>query len=217
MMALFNRSVIFVHITKTGGGTVELALHQTAQQRKLRLQLTGAHRTLDGFIAETRRMHMSVEGLQTFTIVRNPWDRMVSTYSFFGRRPGGARPSDALFEIQNRSFDAWLRYIYSPAWPAHRTVHHVNMLRHVFGNQLDWLGPDTHRVRVLRFERWEDEVIPYLRDELGLNVSGIRATTHASKHRSFCTYYSAATQALVARAYERDIIELNYSFPDCSL
>ena len=224
-MALFNRSSLFVHINKAGGGTVVEAMGATAKELHLRFELSGRHRTLGGFESEATKLGVDVARLRVFTIVRNPWDRMVSMYHFYGMRG----KENQGFDIRDartgrtRSFDEWIRHIYSPAWPASKIHHMINMLKHCFGNQLDWLGNRPERVRVLRFERYQEEVVPYLRDEVGLKISeeaaqGNSSASHSSEHRHFCTYYTDVTRPpLVAKHYQRDILSLNYSFPeDCA-
>lgn len=204
---MLNRSSLFVHIQKVGGGTITAAMRETARTQKLRYELTGSHRTLGEFEDEAKKLGVNVSNLTVFTLVRNPWDRMVSMYIFFGVE----HPKEE-YDVGNRTFDEWIHHIYSPAWPAKRRVSHVNMLHYCFGNQLDWLDRPAIRVRVLRYERYDDEVLPFLRNEIGVEVRNTETRVHSSRHAHFCTYYSSETQALVAAAYQRDIAELHYSF-----
>ena len=92
-----GRSYIFVHIPKTGGTSMALALEgramkddiligDTPKAKRRRKRLAGVktagrlwkHSTLadiDGLISPEE-----IDGAFVFTLVRNPWDRMVSYY-----------------------------------------------------------------------------------------------------------------------------------------
>ena len=72
------------------------------------------------------------------------------------------------------------------------------------------LGTTT---RVLRFERYEDEVKPFVLRELGLDSLRVE-NEHASAHAPYCSYYTPETRELVRMHYARDIEELKYSFPE---
>ena len=176
---------------------------------------------------------MATDNLKLFTLVRNPWDRMVSMYQFY-------RPYKE-FSIEGRSFDQWIRFIYSDSWPKERVTSAINMLQYSFGNQLGWLDyatantsnskatgriewQDDDKVlyrslglgtttRVLRFERYEDEVKPFVLRELGLDSLRVE-NEHASAHAPYCSYYTPETRELVRMHYARDIEELKYSFPE---
>ena len=52
---------------------------------------------------------MATDNLKLLTLVRNPWDRMVSMYQFYCPYKE--------FSIEGRSFDEWIRFIYSDSWP----------------------------------------------------------------------------------------------------
>jgi len=176
---------------------------------------------------------VATDNLKLLTLVRNPWDRMVSMYQFY-------RPYKE-FSIEGRSFDEWIRFIYSDSWPKERVTSAINMLQYSFGNQLGWLDyatantsnsratgrvewQDDDKVfyrslelgmttRVLRFERYEDEVKPFVLRELGLDSIRVE-NEHASAHAPYCSYYTPETRELVRMHYARDIEELKYSFPE---
>ena len=222
---LLNRSTLFVHINKAGGSTCTIAMAETARAQHLRKEVDGYHRTLDDMVLHLPRQ-IDASKLRIFTIVRNPWDRMVShqqrqtlhkltrsacaqvsMFHFYQRTRE--------FEIGNRPFTNWTRHIYGPAWPRTRVHSAVNMLRFCFGNQLDWLGrgPHAQRVVILRFEQY-DAVLDYLRRDLGIVVRREHANQGRHRpHTPFCRYYTAETRALVAEHYGRDLTELQYRFP----
>ena len=121
-----GRHYIFVHIPKTGGTSLATALEARAmaddiligdtpkaKRRKGRLKsLTPAgrlwkHSTLadiDGIVAPDQMAQMMI-----FTLVRNPWDRVVSYYHWLLKQ----NFDHPIVRIaQSNEFDAFLRYPY---------------------------------------------------------------------------------------------------------
>ncbi|UWR34229.1 sulfotransferase family protein [Sulfitobacter sp. W027] len=133
-----GRRYIFVHIPKTGGTSLALALEgramkddlmlgDTPKALKRRRRLQGAqaagrlwkHSTLadvDGLVSAEE-----LGGLFCFTLVRNPWDRVASYYRWL-RGQGFAHPAVHLAKAE--SFAGFLRHPQTQtslrAWPARR-------------------------------------------------------------------------------------------------
>ena len=73
-MALLNKKILFVHINKSFGGIITDNFKQNGLN-----ELTGFHRTLeDMLILSKTQYNINKEDLFIFTIVRNPWERMLS-------------------------------------------------------------------------------------------------------------------------------------------
>ena len=99
MIVSYGRSYVFVHIPKSGGTSLSLALEQRAKRddlligdtpkakrRKRRLEGLKTHGRLwkhstladiDGLLSEAELQRMFV-----FTMVRNPWDWYVSLWAY---------------------------------------------------------------------------------------------------------------------------------------
>lgn len=80
---------IFVHIPKTAGRSICTALDSNFKR---------VHKTIADYCRELGEM--SVRGRFTFTCIRNPWDRCVSCWSFFGN-----------MGFERVPFDKWLKKI----------------------------------------------------------------------------------------------------------
>lgn len=81
MTLILKDSVIFTHIPKTGGKSI-----------KNTLKLKGSHTPL--FIYQEEK---NFNKYYKFTFVRNPWDRLVSTFIFLSK--GGYNAHDAISKI----------------------------------------------------------------------------------------------------------------------
>ena len=80
-MALIDDKYLFIHINKTGGGFIMKNIENNLSSD---LKLTGYHRHLNDFIKRAKRQYnICRENIHVFTIVRNPWDRMLSLYLYY--------------------------------------------------------------------------------------------------------------------------------------
>ena len=209
-----GRKFIFVHIPKTGGTSVSLALEQRAMADDILIGDTpkavkrrGRVKKLRGDRRLWKHSRLAdVDGLDAvgnpgdyfvFTLVRNPWDRMVSYYHW----------------LQVQSFD-------------HRAV----VLAKEFGFS-DFLNhPETQAM--LRAERYSDYVrlrsgaevsalyvrleelatdIKPLEDHLGFTLD-IPHVNRSKRNADWQGYYSAEDAELVGRAYAEDIEKFGYRF-----
>lgn len=69
-----KRKIVFVHINKTAGTSIERILFPDASVRKGRKHHTA--------LWAKKFLHDKFKGYLRFSVVRNPWDRLVSIYRF---------------------------------------------------------------------------------------------------------------------------------------
>ncbi len=140
-----------------------------------------------------------------FSFVRNPWDRLVSTYFFLQR--GGMNAQDAAWAAENLgSYPSFERFVL--AWLNENTIHTWVHFRpqHYFicddsGKvMLDFVG----RVENMR----EDFAIVAAR--LGCNHSLEKVNVGSQQHYSH--YYTDEARELVGRVYAKDISLFGYHF-----
>ena len=119
---------IFIHINKTGGSSVAKALniplvHRTAQEKIKRMGSKNWHRKF------------------SFTVVRNPWDKVVSHYHFRLER-------NRILLANPIEFKAWARLAYGQQDSLYRDAPKM------FMPQLDWITDKDGNILV-------DEIIHF--------------------------------------------------------
>ncbi|MEM6890919.1 MAG: sulfotransferase family 2 domain-containing protein [Pseudomonadota bacterium] len=214
MIISHGRRYIFVHIPKTGGTSLARALEDRAmkddllvgdtpkalrrRQRLKNLHTRGRlwkHSTLadiDGILQP-----VDIQELFVFTLVRNPWDRVVSYYFWLRAQTFDhpdvhcAKRSDFQTFLADRGVQS--RLSLSPA-------------RHYM---TDYTGRE-HQAHYLRLEHLDVDAAP-LWDHLGfrLEVPHDNRSDRPADHR---TCYTQATQALVGRLCAEDIARFGYTF-----
>ena len=209
-----GRNYIFVHIPKTGGTSLALALEgramkediligDTPKARRRRRRLAGAraagrlwkHSTLadiDGLVEPG-----FIERAFVFTLLRNPWDRLVSYYHWLR---GQSFDHPAVHLARAADFSAFLNAAQTQA--ALRANPYAAYVTTAAG---------TERCDAfLRLEHFEADAAALWR-HLGFRLDLPRA--NASKRRTdYRDYYSPADAALVGRLCAADIARFGYRF-----
>lgn len=210
-----GRRYIFIHIPKTGGTALTLALEarvmkddvivaDTPKARARRGRLKGVetagrlwkHSTL----SDIRGLATDEEigGFFTFTLVRNPWDRMVSYYHWL-RAQSFAHPSVAL--AKSRDFNAFL------AAPETRTAISANPYA-------SYVTDAAGRERCdlfLRLEHFEADAAP-LEAHLGFRLDALPKVNASGRARDWRPYYTDEGAATVGEICGTDIARFGYHF-----
>lgn len=209
------RNYVFVHIPKTGGTSLALALESKAakddiligdtpkarRRRKRQKALKAAgrlwkHATLadiDGLVTPEDLASMFV-----FTIVRNPWDRMVSYYHWL-RDQSFDHPAVTLAKVLD--FPGFL------ADPATAESFRANPFR---AHVTDATGAERCDL-YLRFE----DMAPGLAEieaRLGLRLPPLPHVNRSKRSRDWRSYYSDRDAERLADICARDIADFGYRF-----
>jgi hypothetical protein len=144
---------------------------------------------------------LSPEDLETFfilTLVRNPWDRMVSYYHWL-RDQSFAHPAVTLAKALE--FSAFLNHPNTQAafaaWP------YAAYLR-------DAQGQDRATLYA-RLEQLDEDLAPF-EAHLGFRLTPLPRANDSARARDWRRYYSDADAALVARLCAADIARFGYGF-----
>ncbi len=209
-----GRRYIFVHIPKTGGTAMALALEaraladdiligDTPKARRRRGRLKGIetrgrlwkHSSLaeiDGLMAPEE-----IAALFSFTMVRNPWDRMVSYYSWLR-----AQRFDHPAVRRAQAFD-FAAFVAAPetqaAWAALPARAYLT----------DAGGVERSCLSI-RLEQWRTDAVP-LWDHLGFSLE-LRQVNASERGSDYRDYYGQDTARIVARISAEDIARFGYRF-----
>lgn len=210
-----GRRYIFIHIPKTGGTALTLALEARAmkddvivadtpkgRQRKARrngVETAGRlwkHATL----ADIRGLASDAEiaGFFIVTLVRNPWDRMVSYYHWL-RTQSFAHPAVALSKTLD--FSAFLN---APATRA-------GIAAHPYGRYVTTAGGTERCDLFIRLEHFDDDVRP-LEAHLGFRLAPLARANQSGRARDWRGYYSDRDADIVRAICADDIARFGYRF-----
>jgi len=209
-----GRSYVFIHIPKTGGTALALALEARAKaddimvgdtpkalkrRRRVRDVQTRGRLWKHSSLADIAGLvpDETLARLFAFTLVRNPWDRVVSYYHWLQEQTFD-HPAVAL--AQRLDFEAFLDQPEVTqalrAWPARAYMTRAD-------------GQEQCRAWI-RLEHFEEDVIP-LCAHLGFSLDLPRANASA-RDQDYRMYHTARTRQIVADCCAEDIARFGYAF-----
>lgn len=216
-----QRRILFVHIPKTGGTAITRAL---GGDKRARSHLTLRHYTPTTPAQAWRHAHQPGRGpgevlailgrryrelifspatsgliderFFVFSVVRNPWARMVSWYNDTMRN---ARRRKRLRVAPGTSFAEFLER-FDGLWQMRPQLHWL----------VDWDGEVG--VHEILFTETLHEQWPALADRLGLDPGPLPEVNTAPEGYDWRDYYDAATRQLVYERYREEIDYFGYSF-----
>ena len=212
MILSTGRKYIFVHAPKTGGTALAFALESRAmkddimlgdtpkalkRRRKVQDAQTRGRLWKHSTLADIDGLVPTLDGLFAFTLVRNPWDRMVSYYHWL-QDQSFDHPAVAL--AHQLEFDAFAQA------PHVRASMRASPARHYM---TDVNGVERCDVYI-RLEAFAEDSAP-LWAHLGfaLELPRINASPRDADYRG---YYSDAARRAVAEDCAEDIERFGYRF-----
>lgn len=210
-MALLNRKTLFVHINKSCGGIITDNFKQNGLN-----ELTGCHRSLDDMLTLLKNMYnLNPEDLFIFTIVRNPWERMLSMYLFYHKTNYNSPEFFSGDDNIDNNFNNWIEFIYSNKFDRKKKHGVINIFNYCFCNQLNWVKyKDTNNiienVNIYKIENLNLD--KFLKNTLKLNKVDAFKRVHPTNHKHYSQYYNNKSIKLVDEHYKDDIEYFNYKF-----
>ncbi|MEM1235742.1 MAG: sulfotransferase family 2 domain-containing protein [Pseudomonadota bacterium] len=209
-----GRGYLFIHIPKTGGTSLALALEERAQagdvmagdtpkaqRRRKRLKGLPAkgrlwkHSTLadlDGWLGADE-----LDQLMIFTIVRNPWDRVVSYYHWL-REQSFDHP--AVILSKSHDFSGFLNHPHTQA--SLSAAPYASYVTDATGRECC--------TRFLRFEQFEDDVAE-LQRELGVSLT-LPHVNQSERTADYRQFYNERDSSLLGSLCSADILRFDYLF-----
>ena len=182
MGASLRSDIIFIHIPKSGGTSIGTWLGGLT---------LGGHPRIEDFLPyKTNQV--------TFTVVRNPWDRVVSAYHylFYTKK-------ETIFQSYiDKGIPSFEKFIKNLG-----TVTTEKVWFNGLNSQCDWIrsGVDI----ILRFENLEEDF-----KQIQKITNDFRPLPHLNKseHRQYREYFTDETREIVEQAFKEDIDRFGYEF-----
>lgn len=206
-----GRKYVFVHIPKTGGTALTLALEARAMKDDIlvgdtpKARARRARTKADGATAHLRK-HSPLSDLGAilqpdffcFTLVRNPWDRMVSYYHWLRAQ---SFDHAAVTLAKSHDFSGFLNHpstqLAEARWPSRAYM-------------TDASGQPRADL-FLRIEHLAEDIAP-LETHLGFSLLPLPVHNASSRSRDWRGYYSDADAAVMANLAAADIAQFSYRF-----
>jgi len=186
---------IFVHIPKAGGVSINKALFGN---------LGGTH-----FSIKQYSLIFSPEEFKAyfkFTFVRNPWDRLVSAYTFL--KSGGLHQVDRKWAEENISqFTNFEEFVLK--WVNKENIYSFTH----FIPQFEFITVNNKIAvdEIYRFENFNED-FNRLTKVLGVENKLKHLNKSKKRAKDYRVYYTDKTKVIIEKVYEEDIKILNYEF-----
>ena len=176
-MIIDEHKAIFIHIPKNAGSSIEALFANSS----FRVQ-PSKHADIYEI---KRKFKNSYDNYRKFTIIRNPYDKMVSWYFYLKRNLG-----------ENYNIIEFNEWIKDPSkfWHASDPISFLKP-------QFKWVD-DT--VVLLKFENLNKELKQFFGKEIDLPI------TNKSNHNHYLEYYNEESLDIIYDRYEEDFEKFNY-------
>jgi len=136
-----------------------------------------------------------------FTIVRNPWDRIVSIWKMYTTQSSRKKQIKKLFKIEDPANLSFLEFIEKMTEKRnHHWEQQIEFLPNL--NELDYIG----RFENLR-EAWH-----FISYKLGINTKLQKLNVTDHYHYHYSEYYDRITKGIVEKEYAKDFKILKFKF-----
>jgi hypothetical protein len=222
-MPVFRQTkLVFIHIPKTGGTAIERYFHQMGDMQWGVESWLGREQH-QGRWFEYQHLSLielqylagqSISGFRSFSIVRNPYERLLSDY-LWRQNIKRVRPDAAL-----NCFDSFASFLdaipgnINTSWEKHiasATMEEANFLIHV-RPQYHYITDGNGAILVddiLTYEQLDENIGPLLK-EFGLAIDSIRKP----QPRDLEEYYDRDSLDLVNHIYRKDFECFSYARKD---
>lgn len=185
---------IYVHIPKCAGMSINTSLYNSP---------AGGHRGLSTYLYLFDYEDFS--NYFKFTFVRNPWDRLVSSYTFLNN--GGLNSADNnWFQSNLGKYNDFNQFVQEWLNKANiQSYHH-------FKPQIDYIYDAHQKVSLDFIGRFENLESDFNKVASKLNIQAKLAKVNSSPRGSYRRFYNDKTAAIVYEVYKEDIEMLGYEF-----
>jgi len=209
---------IFVHIPKTAGTSVESVMGMHGDKVDIGMR-PYFNQTIDReHLYGQDLQHMTAADLKhvlqhdgifdryfKFSIVRNPWDRLVSVFAWLDQKWAKG------VELTDGEFDTSVKQLHGMFIGARAMRRPLRVGAHL-RPQLHFLVDRDRRPLVDYIARHETLAADWERIRQKIGIEADLPLRMRSHHRPYQSYYNDATRAMVAEIYAEDIAAFRYEF-----
>jgi hypothetical protein len=224
-------STCFIHIPKTGGTSINayfsdkyLKKFNLNDKSDIRVKKITHHSNIDYIVN-----NLNSKPQYTFSIVRNPWDRLVSWYFYYCNSQGKKEDvfskiekvenltlKNDLIKYYNYWFEGFDSFICncldnSSIWKHGQTLH-SDFWYTPSTNQSEWIFTKNNSVDEFFKTEEMDKCWTVIKERFDLNENINLPYVRKSKHKHYKEYYSDKTKKKVNEVYEKDIELFKYTF-----
>lgn len=220
MFVSHKYKVIFVHIQRTGGNSVQKVFESHDPTLQIKLPFPPAlKRIKHPFITDIKAV-LDAEIFQTYTkfcTVRNPFDRLVSWYSMFKHKTIEKPPVDEFPDLVKlgevieqeieQQMDTFEDFVHLPKDSP------SSLFRRFYVPQLAFISDQNGRIlvdRILRFENLSEDFAQFAKD---IGFEGVLPhTNHSVRESNYRQYYTATLQQEIQHRFKADCEYFGYQF-----
>jgi len=197
-----SKRVVFVHLPKTGGASLEAVLDAIPDARG---PMYRRHDTL----MQILWTEPELTSYWIFGFVRNPWARMVSWWSMIDEARKSAEAGNKANQRKFRDYPVWKQVkdydfetfvMRGPEEVLRLRIPQIEVLT-AGDRQADFIG---------RTENYAEDVNK-VREQLGLPLEEL-PHRHRGSHAHYREYFTPATRDRVADIFRKDLDEFGYEF-----
>lgn len=202
-----NKKFIFLHIPKTAGTSIRRVLMQYQSNRPERPEewhedMKDTKKKIDSQLFEQ---------YFKFTFIRNPWDRLYSSYQFITQKPLNAIERIPQEYYRSIGFKKWLleEKFYVP-----NNIEPLPTLKPIqYKNLLDWMTDDDGKMLVDFYGRLENinEDIKIISEKLNIPIE-LQKTASSKRETDYRKVYDNEMIDFVYKNHKRDIEYFGYEF-----
>jgi hypothetical protein len=187
-----KKKLVFVHVPKTGGSSIDSAL-KSAFRVPIGKRIQTC-REIHGLLGEKSYLKFF-----KFAVVRNPWDRFLSKFLWSQQHTGSISP--------DRTFRWYVDHI-----PKIRK-REMRKRYDAFSSQSEWLKDKSGEIRISKIIRFESLAAGWAEicDLIGLKRCEL-PHEKVTLHNHYSEYYDDHSRQVIGDLYAEDIERFGYSF-----
>ena len=181
---------IFIHIPKTGGTSIECCLTSNAWDDRDKY-CVGEQKLTHITLQQAMEKWPDCRDYFKFTFVRNPWDRLLSSYLH----------SKKYLKRKHKSLESYIKYGPTHSWSTH-VEPQTSFIKDWGGLvAMDFIG---------RFENLKDDFGKVCK-KIGVS-SELHHHVFRTEHKHYSEYYDSYLKDYVSKKYREEIEYFNYEF-----